>query len=402
MHPVLLFICVFTGVVAGGTLLMAGMSLLMNGQKDDSRAQIQKQTEEWTGPENSAAEAENGGNREGIVQIEEAVHEEETIPVEVPPEQLTFAFAGDILLDENYAPMVRLKQRGFDMASCFSEDLWEEMHSADIFVVNNEFTYSLRGAPTEGKQFTFRAKPEAASYLKDMGVDLVSLANNHAYDYGEVSLTDTLDTLQKAGISYIGAGRNLEEAAACVSYEAGGKSVAVIAATQIERLDNPDTKGATDDAPGVFRCWNPKKLYETIERVKQEHDYVIVFIHWGTENTDELDWAQQEQAKKIAEAGADLIIGSHPHCLQEVGYIGTTPVIYSLGNYWFNSKTLDTCLVKVTFTEEGLQNLQLLPARQQDCKTSLLSGEEKNRVIAYLNGISASAVLDEEGYIRKQ
>lgn len=396
MHPVLLFICVFTAVVAVGTLLMAGMNLIFGNAQETQTAEQKAQQNEH------ADTADTGGIREGILEIESTLREE-TEEVEEQEEtqatSLTFAFAGDILLDDNYAPMVRLKQRGGDFSTCFSQDLWEEMHGADIFVVNNEFTFSNRGTPTQDKQFTFRARPESVSYLKDMGADLVSLANNHAYDYGEVSLTDTLDTLREAGMPYIGAGRNLEEASGWAGYEAGGKSVAIIAATQIERQDNPDTKGAADSTPGVFRCWNPEKLYETIAAAKEEHDYVIVYIHWGTENTDELDWAQKDQAKGIAQAGADLIIGNHPHCLQEVGYVENVPVIYSLSNYWFNSKTVDTCLVKVTFSKDGLQQLQLLPARQQDCKTVLLSGKEKSSVIAYLNGLSGTAVLDEEGYI---
>lgn len=396
IHPLLLFFSVFTGVVAVGTVLMAGMKLVF-----DTRERQNMLVQEKSAQQEQAVAANQGGGREGIVEMEPVEVEEtvETTAEETKPDRLTFAFAGDILFDDHYAPMARLKQRGGDIASCFSQDLLEEMHNADVFVVNNEFTYSDRGGPLADKQYTFRARPETVSYLHDMGVDLVSLANNHAYDYGEISLLDTLDTLQEAQIPYIGAGRNLEEAASWISYEAGGKSLAIIAATQIERQDNPDTRGATETGAGVFRCWNPQKLYETIAAAKAQHDYVVVFIHWGTENTDVLDWAQKDQAAGIVQAGADLIIGNHPHCLQEVGYVDNVPVIYSLGNYWFNSRALDTCLVKVTLTENGLEGLQLLPARQQDCRTQLLEGSEKARVIGYLNSISKTAALDEEGYI---
>lgn len=313
--------------------------------------------------------------------------------------KISLAFAGDILFDDSYSPMVRLRQRGGGIASCFSDLLMEEMRQADLFMVNNEFTYTLRGTPTEGKQFTFRAKPENVSYLKDIGADLVSLANNHAYDYGEISLLDTLDTLEGAGIPYVGAGRGLEEAAKPVSYIAGDVKFAVVSATQIERQDNPNTKGASESSPGVFRCWNPEKLYEVIAQAKQENDFVIVYIHWGTENTAQLDWAQREQAAGIARAGADLIIGDHPHCLQEVGYVEGVPVIYSLGNYWFNSKTVDTCLLKAVLTENGLESLQLVPAVQKDCLTQDAKGSEKSRILQYVNSISQTAYLDEEGML---
>lgn len=116
-------------------------------------------------------------------------------------------------------------------------------------MVNNEFTYTKRGSPTPGKTFTFRADPAYASYLIDMGADLVSLANNHSYDYGEVSLTDTLDTLQSIGMPYVGAGRNLEEAVKPVSFIAGDVKIAFLSATQIERVDNPDTKGRRRTRP---------------------------------------------------------------------------------------------------------------------------------------------------------
>ncbi|NLL79099.1 MAG: CapA family protein [Clostridiales bacterium] len=312
---------------------------------------------------------------------------------------VTVTFAGDILFDDSYSPMVRLKQRGGDITSCFSADLMEEMRKTDVFMLNNEFTYTDRGTPTPEKQYTFRAKPSHVSYLKDLSVDVVSLANNHAYDYGEVSLTDTLDTLTEAGIPYVGAGRNLEEASKPLYLMTKDLKIALISATQIERQDNPNTKGATGNTPGVFRCWNPEKLYETIAQAKQESDFVIVYIHWGTENTTDLDWAQREQAAGIVEAGADLIIGNHPHCLQEIGYVDGVPVIYSLGNYWFNSRALDTCLVKAVVTPQGLESLRFVPARQENCYTKLLTGTEAARVIGYMNTLSDTAVLDETGLV---
>lgn len=312
---------------------------------------------------------------------------------------VTISFGGDILFDDSYSPMVHLKQRGGDITSVISPELLQEMDAADVMMVNNEFTYTSRGVPTEGKTYAFRAKPSHVSYLKDLSVDVVSLANNHAYDYGEISLTDTLDTLTEAGIPYVGAGRNLEEASRPLYLMTEDIKIALIGATQIERLDNPDTKGATETAPGVFRCWNPERLYETVRQTKQESDFVIVYIHWGTEGTTALDWAQTEQAKGLAAAGADLIVGNHPHCLQEIGYVDGVPVIYSLGNYWFNSKPLDTCLVKATITPEGLRSLQFLPARQENCYTELLTGTEAGRVIQYMNGLSKTAQIGMDGYV---
>ncbi|TCL58082.1 poly-gamma-glutamate synthesis protein (capsule biosynthesis protein) [Kineothrix alysoides] len=314
-------------------------------------------------------------------------------------EEVTLSFGGDILFDPSYSVMVKLLQRKNGIYDSISAKLLEEMKSADILMLNNEFPYSDRGTPTPEKQFTFRARPESVSLLDDMGVDIVSLANNHAYDYGEAALLDSLDILKEAGMPYVGAGRNLEEAAKPVYFIINDIKIAYLSATQIERLDNPDTKGATDNSAGVFRCWNPEGLLEAVKAAKENSDFVVVYIHWGTENTEQLDWAQLDQAPKIVEAGADLIIGDHPHCLQPIQYVDGVPVVYSLGNFWFNSKQVDTCLVKAAINENGLKSLKFIPALQKDCQTSLLEGAEKERVLSYMRAISPGVNIDEEGYI---
>lgn len=318
------------------------------------------------------------------------------------PAQVSIAFAGDILFDANYAIMSNVLQSDAGIANGIAADLTDEMKNVDIMVLNNEFPYSDRGTPIPEKQFTFRAKPQTVAYLGDMGVDLVSLANNHAYDYGETAFLDTMDVLREAGITYMGAGRNLDEARRPVYYIINNMKIAFVAATQIERLDNPDTKGATDTSAGVFRCWNGDKLLETVREAKENSDFVIVFLHWGTENSETIDWAQEKQAAEVSAAGADLIIGAHPHCLQQIDMVNGVPVVYSLGNFWFNSKTVDTGIVKVTLNEEGLQSLQFVPCLQSGCRTSLAQGEDKTRILNYMRDLSDGAQIDEEGYIIKK
>lgn len=312
---------------------------------------------------------------------------------------VTVGFAGDILFDDEYAIMASLLRRGTSLENAISEPLLAKMQDVDIMMVNNEFPYTDRGTPTEDKTYTFRADTSAAGYLDDMGADIVSLANNHIYDFGETGLLDTLSTLEEKGIPYVGAGRNLEEASAPVYFISGDMKIAIVAATQIERLDNPDTKGATENTAGVFRCWNPAKLYEVVAEAKASSDFVIVYIHWGTENVAEPDWAQLDQAPKLAEAGADLIIGDHPHCLQGIQYFGNVPVIYSLGNFLFNSKTLDTCMVQVDISAAGIERFQFIPAIQKDCRTDLAYGEEKDRIISYMNSISYGINIDSDGMV---
>lgn len=312
---------------------------------------------------------------------------------------VTIGFVGDILFDDEYAIMASLLSRGRDLENAISEPLLAKMQDVDILMVNNEFPYTDRGTPTEGKTYTFRADPSTVSYLEDMGADIVSLANNHIYDFGEVGFLDTLNTLEEQGMPYVGAGRNLEEASAPVYFISGDMKIAFVAATQIERLDNPDTKGATENMAGVFRCWNPQRLYEVVAKAKEDSDFVVVYIHWGTENVSEPDWAQLEQAPKLAEAGADLIIGDHPHCLQGIQYFGDVPVIYSLGNFLFNSRTLDSCMVQVDISSQGIESFRFIPAIQKDCRTDFAYGEEKDRIISYMNSISYGINIDNEGIV---
>ena len=129
---------------------------------------------------------------------------------------------------------------------------------------------------------------------------------------------------------------------------------------------------------------------------------MVVYVHWGSENTDLVEASQRELAKKYAAAGADLIIGDHPHCLQGIDYVDGVPVIYSLGNFWFNSKTVDTGYIKATLDGDcNLSTLQFIPCVQEGCKTRLALDDKKSSILKYMQGISDYAQIDEEGYITR-
>lgn len=317
-------------------------------------------------------------------------------------QDVSMIFTGDICFYDAFANMNSLKSRGGRIESSIDEQLLSEMKSVDICMVNNEFAYSDRGAPLAGKTYAFRSKPSNVNLLKDMGVDIVSLANNHVYDYGPDALVDTLDVLKDAGIPYVGAGRDLAEASAAYTFEINGRKIAYLSATQVERTPSPDTKGATETTPGAFRCYTDNEFANLVNAIKKadaENDLTIVYIHWGTENTDKLHWAQTDQAPKLVEAGADLIIGDHPHCLQNIDYIDGVPVIYSLGNFWFNSKTLDTGMFKVIYGADDKLSCQFIAAKQHDCRTDMEKDAEKKRILDYMQCISPNVTIDENGYI---
>lgn len=314
-------------------------------------------------------------------------------------EGVRVTFAGDILFDQSYSVMNKLKENGGEITSGIDPALIKIMQDSDIMMLNNEFPYSTGGTPTEGKTYTFRADPSTVSYLSDMDVDLVSLANNHAYDFGGQAFLDTMDTLDNAGIAYVGAGHDINEASSAVYYIVNNLKIGFLSATQIEKGDSPDTLGATDSRAGVFRCWNNEKLLAKISEVKNNCDFLVVYIHWGTESTSEIDWAQQEQAPQMVNAGADLIIGDHPHVLQPISAMNGVPIVYSLGNFWFNSKELDTCMVQATITENGLSGLQFIPCKQSGYKTRLSTGDEALQIISYMQSISPKVTIDQSGFV---
>jgi len=351
-----------------------------------------------------AAEEEKDTSRYGAELLDEKYCRENRIysmPT-ISADEITLAFAGDISFAEGYANISSLRQRENGIFDCFDEFVFKEMRDADIFMLNNEFPYTDRGTPTEGKTYTFRAKPESVKYLYDMGVDIVSIANNHVYDYGEVSLLDTLTTLEEAAMPYVGAGRNIEEAVKPVYFVANDYKIAYVSATQIEQGDYPDTKGAGENSAGVFRCWNGELLYDVVREAKENADFVIAYIHWGQELSETLHWAQPDQAAKLVEAGADLIIGDHPHCLQEIAYIGDVPVVYSMGNFWFNSRTQDTGVFKVVLDESGIKSLQFVPMIQSGSKTSIASDGDRGRILDYIQSLSPTILVDEQGFIVKR
>lgn len=383
-----------------------------NKKKQDANdkvvALIEELNEERTTSQDPIGEGDSDadpvGRYDDLLSNPDVLKENKIYPVESASEDvIKLLFAGDVGFADGYAILGNIKASGGNIESAFDTETLDFMRSADIFMINNEFTFTDRGAPIEEKTYTFRCSPEFSRFYKDMGVDIVSLANNHVYDFGEVSLTDTIDTLNNCNVAFVGAGLNRTEAMKPAYYIVNDTCISIVSATQIERVDRPDTKGATDTTPGTFRCWYDDTVLEVIKEAKAHSDYCIAYIHWGTELEEAPDWAQLELAPKLAEAGADAIIGDHPHILQRIDYIGDTPVIYSLGNYLFNSKTLDTGLMELNINMgDGSLRARFVPCIQSACHTSLATGTEKARILSYLSSISPGVCIDEEGWITKR
>lgn len=320
------------------------------------------------------------------------------------PLDITVCFAGDISLADDAVTIAQWEKTGNDLSKCISPELLEIMNAADVMCVNNEFTFTERGTPLKGKSYTFRAKPERVALLSEMGVDVAMLANNHTFDYGKESLSDTLDTLESANIGYFGAGRNLEEAMKPYYVEIDGITIAFVAASRAEK--NVMTPQATEDTPGILRCYDTELFLEVIKEADANADIVLASVHWGTEYSTVLEDVQLTTGKLYLDAGADVIIGSHSHCLQGMEFYNGKPVMYSLGNFWFNKKTLDTMLLilHITGKRENPQiEVQVIPAIQKNNTTTILTKQEDiDELYRHLEKISVNAKISETGIITEK
>ena len=310
-------------------------------------------------------------------------------------ETTTLSFIGDVSLADNWYIMPKYDQRRKGIYGILSEDIVNLLNQSEITIANNEFTISNNGEKLPNKYYTFKATPERLKIYKEMGVDLVTLANNHIYDFGEVAFQDSLKSLEENDIPYIGAGRNIEEATAPFYFIANGYKIAFLNATRAEKFIL--TPEATETSGGVFRCYDPTLLIQQIEKVKQTSDFVVTLIHWGKEDSDELETVQVDTAKQYIDAGADLIVGTHAHTLQGIDFYHDKAIIYNLGDFIFNNETKDTAVFQFFINHEGNFQYKIIPCQQKEEYTEVLLSEEKTRVIQKLQKLSPNAVITENG-----
>lgn len=307
-------------------------------------------------------------------------------------EDTTIIFTGDVLFANAF-------KAGYDakgIEGVISGELLAKLQEADILMINNEFPFSEQGTPMEDKQFTFRCEPSYVTALQEMGVDVVSLANNHVLDYGKVALSDTFDTLDKAGILYGGAGETVERAEEVQIVEVNGRKYGFLAVSRV--VPTGDWK-VENSAPGVFSCYDDKRLVELVKEAASECDFLAVYPHWGVEYAEYPEDYQTSIAKNCLEAGADVVVGSHTHCLQGAEYIDEKPVFYSLGNFIFGQNIERSAILEVTITSDGEVSYQYLPVYAEGGVTKLAEGERAEEICTYLNTISTGAAVAKDGTV---
>lgn len=322
-------------------------------------------------------ETENMQKRNRIeIQKEHSNEEEKLMKQDEKQEQkikekrTSLAFVGDILFSDGVLDCY--DKDGID--GILESSVAEQLSSADITIINNEFPFSNRGKKAADKQFTFRADPNRVSILNKIGVDVASIANNHTLDFGVDALLDTCETLKNAGIEYLGAGKNLEEAKEIKYRTINQRTIAFIAASRVIPVVDWN---AGVDKPGLLTTYDPANVLDLIREAKNKADAVILYVHWGLERKNIPEDYQRNLGRQYIDEGADLVVGSHSHCLQGIEFYKDKPIVYSLGNFIFGTTIEKTVVLKVVIEEDGHMELSVLPCKANHFKTVLIKEKEE-------------------------
>ena len=327
------------------TLTGAGLCLWVykSGNYGEEKELFREEQEAQTSEQRTGGSDEGDESRQGEVPGEESESQiregdqgaDGSNPAEAPEgeepvsEETSLVFTGDIYL----SPYVLEQYDREGISGVLSEKLLSEMRQGDVVMANEEFPFSTGGEQAPDKQFTFRINPSYINVLKDLGIHVVTLANNHALDYGPKALTDTFQTLDDAGIAYVGAGMDKARAVKAFFVQNGTKNFGFLGASRVIPVPEWNIE---NQQPGMLCTYDSALLCEAIRQTKQQCDFLAVYVHWGIERENTPEEYQRQLAKEYIDAGADLIIGAHPHVLQGIEYYKEKPIFYSLGNFIFN------------------------------------------------------------------
>jgi poly-gamma-glutamate capsule biosynthesis protein CapA/YwtB (metallophosphatase superfamily) len=293
----------------------------------------------------------------------------------MPP---TIGLLGDVMLGRGVADTLRRDPS----ASLWSSELVALAKVCDLVVCNLECCLSERGEPTQritGKPFFFRGPPSATRHLAELGIRGVGLANNHALDYEEEALADTLAVLEDAGIATAGAGAGPDEARRGVVLEAAGARVGLLSAS-----DHPAAYAAEPGVLGIayadLRSGLPDWMRRELARLRAECDRVIAFPHWGPNMTLEPARWQRERAAELLAAGADVVAGHSAHVFHGVGRSGAGIALYDLGDalddYRVDRRLRNDLGVFALWRPGGEPELELAGLRLHYCRTELAQGDD--------------------------
>ncbi|MFI2652206.1 CapA family protein [Micromonospora fulviviridis] len=291
------------------------------------------------------------------------------------PAEITLAFAGDVHFADRTADLLR------DPATAFGS-ISSTLSAADLAIVNLETAVTTRGAP-EPKEFHFRAPSSAYDAVKAAGIDVVSIANNHALDYGRTGLADTVDAARAARMPAVGAGADAAAAYSPWITEIRGTRIAVLGFSQVSELWSEWR--ATDTRAGIAMTRDLPRAVAAVRAARRQAGVVIVYAHWGTEGDACPPAEARTFAGEMAEAGATIVVGTHAHLLLGDGWLGKTFVQYGLGNFlWWRDDAYsnDTGVLRVTLDGSVISKTELVPATisRRTGRPELAGGDDAARI----------------------
>ncbi len=274
-----------------------------------------------------------------------------------PPVHLTAV--GDLMLDRGLGYAISQGHKAYPFAA-----VEKFLSSADITVGNMESAMGDIGQPAQ-KSYTFRAPPVAAESLAIAGFDIISLANNHAMDYGPEALLQAIDLLGQQGITAIGAGSDSSKAHQPYILKINGLSLAFLGYVNVPvEVAGFDTQSwtATADNPGL--AWGePSAIKNDVTQASQLADLVVVILHSGYEYVEAQSLEQLAAARTAIDAGADIVIGHHAHVLQGVEFYKDGVIVYGLGNFAFEiDGDPSTAILNVWLDKNGVRQIEFIPA----------------------------------------
>lgn len=313
-------------------------------------------------------------------------------PVAPRPRAVTISFVGDILLASSvgtYASKHGTAQLMAGVSGILRAD--------DLSIGNLECAVATRGRPAR-KRYTFRAKPALLRGLHDAGIDAVSLANNHALDYGRSALVETFGHLREAGLSFAGAGGDVSAATGPAVLITGRQRISLVAASRVL----PSMAWcAGNDHPGVAGAYDPARLLTEIRSANRAPGTVVAYLHWGRERAPSPERYQRRLARQCIEAGADLVIGTHPHVLQGFEFYGGRLIAYSLGNFVFTNRRQTTAILQTTLQDGKLVKACVIPCAIIDYRPQpIRDPRARLRVLKDLQRRSFGVVIDDDGALR--
>ena len=278
--------------------------------------------------------------------------------------EITLLVVGDIMLNRGVEYVIEEKGNG-DFRFPFLK-IANNLNKADILFGNLEGPISHRGTKS-GSIYSFRMDPRAVEGLKYAGFDILSLANNHMFDYGSVALIDTMNILKKNNIEYVGAGMNKKEAYSLKIIKIKNTKVGFLAYTNL----GPNNWSAKENMPGI--AWIDEdyfpQIVQQIRDAKKQTDILIVSLHSGVEYVSFPDDFQRKFAKLCIENGADIVIGHHPHVIQPVIKYKNGWIAYSLGNFVFDQSFLQDTMRGLVL-EIKIRNGKIKEIKKREVKIS--------------------------------